>query len=61
MSVLAFVAARSRYRWIAGSLAMISALPRFLTYEISFLLVGLAASPPERRPAAPAVPDAELK
>ena len=42
MSVLAFAAGRSRYRWVAGSLAMIAALPRFLTYEISFLLVGAA-------------------
>lgn len=44
MSVLAFLAGRSRYRWVAGSLAMIAALPRLLTYEISFLLVGAGAS-----------------
>jgi hypothetical protein len=61
MAVLAFLGVRSRYPWLLGALAMIAALPRFLTYEISFLLVGLAASPSERRPAAPAVPDAELK
>jgi hypothetical protein len=40
--VLAFAAARSRSRWVAGALAMIAVLPRFLTYEISFLLVGAA-------------------
>ena len=50
MSVLAFVAARSRYRWVAGSLAMIAALPRFLTYEISFLLVGAANPAPVAAP-----------
>jgi hypothetical protein len=48
MSLLAFFGARSRYRWIAGSLAMIAALPRFLTYEISFVLVGLAGVLPSR-------------
>ncbi|MGZ6372735.1 MAG: glycosyltransferase 87 family protein, partial [Candidatus Limnocylindria bacterium] len=46
LSGLAFVAARSRYRWVAGALAMIAVLPRFLTYEISFLLVGAAKRPP---------------
>jgi hypothetical protein len=50
MSVLAFLGARSRYRWVAGSLAMIAALPRFLTYEISFLLVGAAKPVPEPAP-----------
>jgi hypothetical protein len=51
--VLAFIAARSPYRWVAGSLAMIAALPRFLTYEISFLLVGAAKPmpPPPDEPA----------
>jgi len=49
MAGLATVAARSRYRWVAGALAMIAALPRFLTYEISFLLVGAAKRPPEAR------------
>ena len=47
--VLAFVAARSPYRWVAGALTMIAVLPRFLTYEISFLLVG--AAHPTRPPA----------
>ena len=53
-SVLAYVAARSRYRWVAGALAMVAALPRFLTYEISFLLVGAAKPMP-----LPPPPDAE--
>jgi hypothetical protein len=47
MSGLAFLAARSPYRWVAGALAMLAALPRFLTYEISFLLVGAARARPE--------------
>jgi hypothetical protein len=46
VAALAMVAtvllARSRYRWLAGSLALIAALPRLLTYEIGFLVIGLA-------------------
>lgn len=34
--------ARSRFAWLAGSAAMIAALPRLLVYETGFLLVGLA-------------------
>jgi hypothetical protein len=34
--------ARTRYAWLAGALAMTLALPRFLLYEIGFVLVGLA-------------------
>ena len=40
--VLAWGAARTRFAWLAGSLAVIAALPRLLSYEIVFLLVGLA-------------------
>ena len=39
----AFLLARSRYAWLAGALAMIGVLPRLLTYEIGFVLVGLAS------------------
>lgn len=39
---LAVAAARTRYRWVLGALAMLAALPRVLTYEAGFLLVGLA-------------------
>jgi hypothetical protein len=39
---LALLGARSRYRWLFGALAMIAALPRALTYEAGFLLVGVA-------------------
>lgn len=42
MACVAVIGAKSRYRWAGGALAMIAALPRFLTYEISFLLVGAA-------------------
>jgi hypothetical protein len=45
--------ARTRYAWLAGTVAMILALPRFLLYEIGFVLVGLAndqGSHPERQP-----------
>lgn len=38
----AFLLARTRYAWLAGSFAMLAALPRLLTYEIGFLLVGTA-------------------
>jgi hypothetical protein len=41
--------ARTRFAWLAGSLAMIAGLPRLLDYEIGFLLVGLAER--SRRPA----------
>jgi hypothetical protein len=34
--------ARTRYAWVAGALALMLALPRFLIYEIGFALVGLA-------------------
>jgi hypothetical protein len=61
MVVLAFVGARSPYPWLLGALAMVAALPRMLTYEISFLLVGSVASPGERRTPAAVVPNAELK
>jgi hypothetical protein len=47
---LAFLGARSRHRWVLGALAMIAALPRFLTYEVSFLLVAAAHRPPPREP-----------
>ncbi len=50
MTCLAFVGANSRYRWIAGALAVIAALPRFLPYEISFLLVGAAKRQPASEP-----------
>jgi hypothetical protein len=58
---VAVVGARSRYRWVAGAATMIAALPRFLTYEISFLMVGLAESRRDRPPDIPVVPAAELK
>lgn len=34
--------ARTRYAWLAGSTAMVAALPRFLLYQLGFLLVGTA-------------------
>lgn len=40
-AALAFLGARSRHRWLLGALAMLMALPRALTYETGFLLVGL--------------------
>jgi hypothetical protein len=61
MTCLAFVAAKSRYRWVVGALAMIAVLPRFLTYEISFLLVGLTGPRRDRPPDIVIAPAAELK
>lgn len=61
MACLAYLAARSRYRWVAGALAMIAVLPRFLTYEISFLLVGAARPRRYDSGAGGVVPEAELK
>lgn len=37
-----YAAAGTRYAWLIGALAMMLALPRFLLYEISFSVVGLA-------------------
>lgn len=40
-AVAAFVLARTPYRWLAGAVAMVAALPRLLTYQAGFILVGL--------------------
>ena len=45
-----YLLARTPYRWLAGAVAMVASLPRLLTYEAGFLLIGL----PFRR-----VPEAE--
>ncbi|MDH4334214.1 MAG: hypothetical protein OEW24_02975 [Chloroflexota bacterium] len=37
-----FARAKGRFAWLVGAGAMMAALPRLLTYEIGFLLVGLA-------------------
>jgi hypothetical protein len=42
--VASWLLARTRYGWLAGAVAMTLALPRFLLYEISFLVVGLAGT-----------------
>jgi hypothetical protein len=47
---LACLGARSRYRWLLGALAMVAALPRALTYEAGFLLIGLARRPDSSEP-----------
>jgi hypothetical protein len=39
---LAWVAARTRFAWVVAALAALAALPRLLSYEIGFLLIGLA-------------------
>ena len=55
-AVAAFLAARSRYAWVAAGLAAISSLPQLLMYDITYLLIGLAeppsgrTTPPESRP-----------
>jgi hypothetical protein len=47
-AVVAYLLAPTRYAWAFGSLAMMLALPRFLIYEISFAVVGLARSRAQR-------------
>jgi hypothetical protein len=42
--VAAYLLARTRYAWVSGGLAMIASLPRLLTYETGFLLMGFAAT-----------------
>jgi len=41
----AYVLARTPYNWAAGALAMIASLPRLLTYEAGFMLIGLPFRP----------------
>ena len=43
--VATWLLARTRFAWLAGGLAMIVALPRYLDYQIGFLLVGYARRP----------------
>jgi len=43
--VATWLQARTRFAWLAGGLAMILTLPRYLDYQIGFLLVGLARRP----------------
>ena len=38
--------ADTRYAWLAGSVATMLALPRFLLYQISFVVIGLARDRP---------------
>jgi hypothetical protein len=37
----AYLLARTRYGWAAGALAMLASLPRMLSYQSGFMLVGL--------------------
>lgn len=41
--VTTWLLARTRFAWLAGGLAMILTLPRYLDYQIGFLLVGIAS------------------
>lgn len=43
--VLSWGLARTRYAWLAASLAMVVSLPRLLEYQIGTLLIGLARRP----------------
>lgn len=40
--------AGTRYAWLVGSVATVLVLPRFLTYQIGFALIGLAREPNRR-------------
>jgi hypothetical protein len=40
--VTTWLLARTRFAWLAGGLAIILILPRYLDYQIGFLLVGIA-------------------
>lgn len=41
----AYLMARTPYRWLAGAVAMVASLPRLLTYEAGFMLIGLPFRP----------------
>lgn len=47
--VATWLLARTRFAWLAGGLAMILTLPRYLDYQIGFLLVGLGRRPGSSR------------
>jgi hypothetical protein len=47
--VVTYRFARTRYGWAAGAFAMIAALPRLLSYQATFMLVGLADGRGTRR------------
>jgi hypothetical protein len=49
----AYLMARTPYRWLAGAVAMVASLPRLLTYEAGFMLIGM----PFRPRAEPGKPD----
>ena len=46
----AVLLARTRWSWLAGSLAVVLALPRLLYYDLSFLVIGAAARRPSDAP-----------
>jgi hypothetical protein len=48
-AIATFALARSRYGWLAASVAMLAALPRLLSYELGFLLVGTNERPGDNR------------
>jgi hypothetical protein len=41
----AYLLARTPYRWLAGAVAMVASLPRLLTYEAGFMLIGVPFRP----------------
>ena len=47
--VATWLLARTRFAWLAGGLAMILTLPRYLDYQIGFLLIGIARRPGSAR------------
>jgi hypothetical protein len=40
-----YLLARTKYAWASGGLAMVASLPRLLSYEAAFMLVGLTRPP----------------
>jgi hypothetical protein len=45
----AYLLARTRYGWAAGAFAMLASLPRMLSYQSGFMLVGLIRDEDRRR------------
>jgi hypothetical protein len=48
-AVVAFRAARTRFAWLSGAVAVIAAFPRLLDYDTTFLLLGAADEERVRR------------
>jgi len=55
-SCAAYLGARTKYNWIASSMAVLAAIPRLALYDLTYLLVGISSGVPDERPLRPHEP-----